>query len=138
MEGKGIFVYRRAPTYICTEVRLGFLPVSVASARLPERVSYFYGVVAEWSGSLNSWVNRSELTMLRNGVYAGSSPANATKDLKGTQSELNFGFSGSLVQVNSVLDEGKPHGQEFVFDGGFFFCFLFSKVLTRSFFLSFL
>lgn len=37
-----------------------------------------------------------------------------------------------------MLDASKPHGQEFVFDGDFFFCFLFSKVLTRCFFLCFL
>jgi len=41
----------------------------------------------------------------------------------------------SLGQVNSVLDKCKPHGQEFVFDGGTFsFVSFFVTVLTRLFF----
>lgn len=47
-------------------------------------------------------------------------------------------YSNSLVQAKSVLDVSKPRGQVFVFEGGFFFCFLFSIVLTRSFFVCFL
>jgi hypothetical protein len=44
----------------------------------------------------------------------------------------------SLVQVNSVLDLGKPQGQIVVFLGVFFFCLPFFKVLTRFLSLYFL